>query len=291
MAQMDVETKSKIKEFIYLAVLLALSSPILVAFALLVISSFGNQMATNFDFSTFRFTLKNWKLLFEGRIAITGGLRENIWLHALSTAIVAGGVAVVTTLVGTLTGYAISRIKFRGRKILLLSMLLIHALPGSVLIVGVYFLYRILMPSNMIFIRYFSFFYVIFARAALEVPLSVWLMKGFFDLLPWETEWSALIDGASRLKVWRKILLPLIKPGIVAVLIFGFLAGWQDIIYVRTFLIDKTLATFIESNLETEIAYMPLLAAAATFYLLPTIVFYISSQQLLFKVYTGGIRR
>ncbi|MFN3283268.1 MAG: ABC transporter permease subunit, partial [Pseudothermotoga sp.] len=108
---------------------------------------------------------------------------------------------------------------------------------------------------------------------------------------PWETEWSALVDGASRFLVWRKILLPLIKPGIVAVLIFGFLAGWQDLIYVRTFLIDRTLATFIESNLETEIAYMPLLAAAATFYLLPTIVFYISSQQLLFRVYAGGIRR
>ncbi len=291
MAQRDVETKNKLKEMVYLAVLLALSCPILMAFTLLIISSFGNQMATNFDFSTFKFTLKNWELLFEGRIAITGGIRENIWLHALNTAVVAGGVAVVTTLVGALTGYAISRMRFKGRKLLLLSMLLIHALPGSVLIVGVYFLYRVLMPSNMTFIRYFSFFYVILARAALEVPLSVWLMKGFFDLLPWETEWSALVDGASRLRVWRKILLPLIKPGIVAVLIFGFLAGWQDIIYVRTFLIDRTLATFIESNLETEIAYMPLLAAAATFYLVPTIVFYISSQQLLFKVYAGGIRR
>lgn len=287
----DVETKGKIKEIFYLGVLLALSAPILVVFVLLVISSFGNQMATNFDFSTFRFTLKNWRLLFEGRMTITGGIRENIWLHFLSTAVVAGGVAVLTTFVGALTGYAISRIKFRGRKILLLSMLLIHALPGSVLIVGVYFLYRVLMPQNLVFIRYFSFFYVILARAALEVPLSVWLMKGFFDLLPWETEWSALVDGASRFLVWRKILLPLIKPGIVAVLIFGFLAGWQDLIYVRTFLIDRTLATFIESNLETEIAYMPLLAAAATFYLLPTVVFYISSQQLLFKVYAGGIRR
>ncbi|MGJ8455070.1 hypothetical protein ACSFC1_07180 [Pseudothermotoga sp. U03pept] len=60
---------------------------------------------------------------------------------------------------------------------------------------------------------------------------------------------------------------------------------------MRTFLIDKTLATFIESNLETEVAYMPLLAAAATFYLLPTVLFYVFSQQLLFKVYAGGIRR
>jgi len=116
-------------------------------------------------------------------------------------------------------------------------------------------------------------------------------MKGFFDLLPWEIEWSALVDGASRLKTWAKIMMPLIKPGVVAILIFGFLAGWQDIIYVRTFLIDKTLATFIESNLEAEMAYMPLLAAAATLYLLPTIFFYISSQKLLFKVYAGGIRR
>ncbi len=291
MALKDVETKNKWKEIVYLAFLLGFSFPILVAFSLLVISSFGNRMATNFDFSDFVFSLKNWRLFFSGRIALTGGIRENIWLYTLTTAIVATGVAFLNVLVGALTGYAISRLNFKGRKVLLLSILLIHALPGSVLIVGVYFLYMLLMPSSLSYIRYFSFFYVILARAALEVPLSVWLMKGFFDLLPWEVEWSALIDGASRFKVWRSILLPLIKPGIVAVLIFGFLAGWQDIIYVRTFLIDRTLATFIESNLETELAYMPLLAAAATFYLLPTIIFYISSQKLLFKVYTGGLRR
>ncbi|KAF2957758.1 sugar transporter [Thermotoga sp. Ku-13t] len=291
MSLTDVEVRSKGRQVLYSIVLIALSVPVLTAFFMLILSSFANQMVTNFDFSKVTFTLRNWKLLFQGRIAITGGLRENVFLYLLNTAIVALGVALVTTLVGTLSGYAISRIKFRGRKFILLTMLMLHALPGSILIVGVYFLYRIWMPTNLNALRYFSFFYVIVARAALEVPLSVWLMKGFFDLLPWEIEWSALVDGASRFKTWAKIMMPLIKPGVVAILIFGFLAGWQDIIYVRTFLIDKTLATFIESNLEAEMAYMPLLAAAATLYLLPTIFFYISSQQLLFKVYAGGIRR
>jgi len=287
----DVEVKKKMNQFLYTVVLLAFSLPIITGFSLLILSSFSNEMVTNFDFLKTFLTLQNWKLLFQGRIALTGGLRENILLYAFNTLIVALGVAVLTTFVGTISGYAISRMNFKGRKILLIMMLLLHALPGSVLIVGVYFLYRVSMPTNYQFIRYFSFFYVIIARAALEVPFSVWLMKGFFDMLPWEVEWSAIVDGASRWKVWYRIMLPLIKPGVVAVLIFGFLAGWQDIIYVRTFLIDKTLATFIESNLETEVAYMPLLAAAATFYLLPTVLFYVFSQQLLFKVYAGGIRR
>ena len=85
-------------------------------------------------------------------------------------------------------------------------------------------------------------------------------------------------------------MLPLIKPGILAVALFSFLAGWQDIIYVRTFLIDQTLATFIEANIEAEYTHMPMIAAAGTLYLLPTIIFFLTAQQLLLRGYSGGIK-
>lgn len=173
MSLSDVEVRSKARQTFYSIILIALSVPVIMAFSMLVLSSFANQMVTNFDFSKVKFTLRNWQLLFQGRIAITGGLRENIFLYLLNTAVVAFGVAIVTTLVGTLSGYAISRIKFKGRKFILLMMLMLHALPGSILIVGVYFLYRLWMPTNLNALKYFSFFYVIVARAALEIPLCV----------------------------------------------------------------------------------------------------------------------
>ncbi|HIP75045.1 MAG TPA: carbohydrate ABC transporter permease, partial [Thermococcus paralvinellae] len=200
------------------------------------------------------------------------------------------GVSGVVTFISALAGYSLSRIDFRGRKHMMVLLLILHAFPGVALIVGVYLLYRLTFPQNPDVIRLYSFFYVILARAALEIPMSVWLMKGFFDTIPWEFEWSGIIDGASRIKVWWKIMLPLIKPGILAVALFAFLAGWQDIIYVRTFLIDQTLATFIEANIEAEYSHMPLIAAAGTLYLLPTIIFFLTAQQILLQGYSGGIK-
>ncbi len=291
MSLKDVEVRGrKIEAVLLLAIILA-STPLIIGFSLLTLSSFSKHMVTNFDPNSFKFTLINWVRFLEGRMAITGGVRISVINIILNTLIVALGVAFVTTLIGTLAGYAISRMNFRYRKQLLLLLLLLHAFPGSVLIVGVYLIYIVTMPSNPEFIRYYSLFYVVIARAALEVPMAIWLMKGFFDLVPWEIEWAAIVDGASRIKVWWKVMLPLVKPGIAAIMLFGFLAGWQDLIYVRTFLQERTLATFIEANLEAEYSHMPLLAAVATFYLLPTIVFFVTSQKLLLKVTLAGVKR
>ncbi len=286
----DVETRPKrYGRIIILAILLA-SLPLIVGFSMLILSSFSTDMVTNLNPESFHPTIENWINVFHGKLATTGGIRAPILRITLNTLVVALGVAGVVTAVSTLAGYSLSRINFRGRKHMMVLLLVLHAFPGVALIVGVYLLYRLTFPQSMDIVRLYSFVYVIFARAALEIPMSVWLMKGFFDTIPWEFEWSGIIDGASRIKVWRKIMLPLIKPGILAVALFAFLAGWQDIIYVRTFLIDRTLATFIEANIEAEYSHMPLIAAAGTLYLLPTIIFFITAQQLLLQGYSGGIK-
>ncbi|WP_297093086.1 carbohydrate ABC transporter permease [Thermococcus sp.] len=286
----DVETRPKRYERLIILALLLASLPLILGFLLLVLSSFSTEMVTNLDPNSFHPTLENWVNLFRGKIATTGGIRVNIWRITFNTLIVALGVAGVVTGISALAGYSLSRIDFRGRKTMMVLLLVLHAFPGVALIVGVYLLYRLTFPQNYEVVGLYSFAYVILARAALEIPMSIWLMKGFFDTIPWEFEWSGIIDGASRITVWRKIMLPLIKPGILAVALFAFLAGWQDIIYVRTFLVYPTLATFIEANIEAEYSHMPLIAAAGTFYLLPTIIFFVTAQQLLLQGYSGGIK-
>ncbi|AAL80241.1 carbohydrate ABC transporter permease [Pyrococcus furiosus DSM 3638] len=286
----DVETRSKSSEVVLILGLFLATLPLLVGFSLLALSSFSTQMVTNFDLSNFHPTIENWINALKGKLAITGGIRADMPKIILNTLLVALGVSGVVTGISIMSGYALSRMDFKGRKILILSLMLLHAFPGVALIVGVYLLYRLWAPQDPSLIRTYSFIYVIFARAALEVPMSVWLMKGFFDIVPWEFEWAGIIDGASRITVWRKIMLPLIKPGILAVALFSFLAGWQDIIYVRTFLIDQTLATFIEANIEAEYTHMPLIAAVGTLYLLPTIIFFLTAQQILLRGYSGGIK-
>ncbi|RLG81379.1 MAG: carbohydrate ABC transporter permease [Thermoprotei archaeon] len=285
----DVEVRSRASEALILLVILAVSLPLITGYSLLILSGFSKSMVTNLDPSSFYPTLMNWILLLQGRTAQFAGIRVNIWGIVANTLVVALGVSALVTLVGSLTGYAVSRMNFAGRKHIMMLLILLHAFPGSVLVVGVAFIYRMFMPP-LEYIRFYSFFYVIVARAAIEIPMATWLMKGFFDMIPWEIEWSAIVDGASRFRVWWNVLLPMIKPGVAAVMLFGFLAGWMDLIYVRTFLVDRTLATFIEANAEAEYAYLPLVAVAGTLYLLPTIIFFIAAQRLIFTISVSGIK-
>ena len=90
-------------------------------------------------------------------------------------------------------------------------------------------------------------------------------------------------------------MLPIVKPGIAAVAIFAFLAGWEDLIYVLVFLppTEKTLATYIEGQLSSgslETTYLPIVAAAGTLYLIPTIAFFILTQRLLLETMSGGLK-
>jgi len=285
----------RMKIVIALALLFA-STPILMTYTMLVLSSFSREIVTDPFLRDFEFTLDNWILFLTGRLTYAAaGLGYNVVELVASTLIVALGVAIVATVSSMLAAYSLSRMDFKGRRAMLAGLILLHAFPGVAMIIGVYIIYIALglatgLQGNVAY----AMIYVILARAALEVPMATWLFKGFFDKIPWEVEWSALVDGASRLTVWRKILVPMIKPGIAAVLIFTFLAGWEEFVYLWVFLkpsgIDS-LPTFIEEVVASAEYYqLTIVAAAGTFYLMPTILFFVLTQRLLLEAYSGGLK-
>ncbi len=300
----DVETlRSARRAYLLAAVLGLISLPLAMLYILLVLSSFADRILTGLDVFAAKYSLENWRLFLEGRVAPAAGrlyTTMDILLTVVNTAIVALGVTAVVVFTSVLAGYAFSRLRFRWRRGLMTFIILLHAFPGVALIIAVYAIYiwssRPFQDEPTAMIAY-AFAYTILARASLELPMSIWLMKGFFDRIPWEVEWSALVDGASRLRTWWQIILPQVKPGIAALAIFAFLAGWEDLIYVHVFLYlgtageVKTLATLIEeltANLET--AYLPIVAAAGTLYLIPTILFFVLTQKLLLEAYSGGLK-
>ena len=296
----DVETikKRRFTTLVSLALLFA-ALPLIAVYLMLTLSSCADKMVTGLTLGNIRLTLENWLLFFQGRLTTIAGRIYDFWdilRFIFNTLLVALGVSAVVVFTSTLAGYAFSRMKFKGRSALMQFLILLHAFPGVALIIAVYtfFVYtKLQLPSN-IWTTY-SFVYVVIARAALEVPMSVWIMKGFFDKIPWEIEWSAIVDGASRLQTWWKVVLPLVKPGIATIAIFSFLAGWEDLIYVLVFLppTEKTLATYIESLLSEgslEVVHLPVVAAAGTFYLLPTIVFFIVTRRYVLQATMGGMK-
>jgi len=296
----DVETIKRRKMTVILALAAFIASlPIIILYSVLFLSSFSKEMITGLSLRDFKFTIENWVMFFSGKLMTTqAAIRtyKDILRYIFNTFIVGIGVGAIVTLTNVMAGYAFSRIKFKGRKTLMQFLILLHAFPGVALIIAVYAIYVLLklqIPNQ--YWNTYSFVYVVVARAALEVPMGVWIMKGFFDKIPWEIEWSALVDGASRIRVWWEIVLPLVKPGIATIAIFSFLAGWEDLIYVHVFLppTQKTLATYVESLLSEgslEIVHLPAVAAAGTFYLLPTILFFIFARSYMLQTSMGGIK-
>ena len=296
----DVETINRRRMNIMLGIVVLLASaPILVTYFVLIASSFTNQMITGGIIGQLTFTLENWILFFEGKLAVTAASVLSTWdilRYIFNTFIIAFGVMIVVTALATLAGYACSRMKFKGRTFLIQLLILLHAFPGVSLIIAVYALYifsKQPLPASAW--TFYAFLYVIVARAALEVPMDVWIMKGFFDKVPWEVEWSAIIDGASRIKVWKDIILPLVKPGIAAIAIFSFIAGWGELIYVMVFLpaTEKTLATYIAGLLaggSLEVVHLPVVAAAGTLYLIPTLVFFTFVRRYMLQTSLSGIK-
>jgi len=141
--------------------------------------------------------------------------------------------AILAMVVASLAGYAISRLRFSGKRPLLLAILSTQMFPHVLILISLYVMYRQLGLIN-------TYLGLIISFTTFAVPFSVWMMKGFFDGIPSEIEEAALIDGCTRLGALRHVILPLVAPGLLAVSLFSFLDGWNNLLY------PLTLATSVE---------------------------------------------
>ncbi len=257
------------------------SLPFFIMYSWLLMNSFSERVS--FGFIPKGLTLENWSFLWA---PIEWGLeRTTIWRFLLNTILYAGGIAILQLVVCTLAAYAISRMEFRGKTLVLGLQLLLRAFPGVLLLIGTFFV-----------LLYLRLLYtipgVVLARMAMEIPFGVWVMKGFFDGVPWSVEWAALVDGCSRFGAWRQVVFPLVKPGLLAVSLFGFLAGWEDFIFAYILLPGETkvLSVLIQGLVATEVIDYGYLAAMSLFYMLPALIFFLLAQRALTRVAIATVR-
>lgn len=261
--------------------LAVISVPFFILYLWLVMNSFSTQVS--FGLIPEEFTLQNWQFLWS---PIPWGLQQtSIWLPLSNTLLYASGIALLQVLVCSLAAYALSRMNFRGKTLILASQMLLRAFPGVLLLIGTFFV-----------LLYMRLLYTIpglvLARMSMEIPYGVWIMKGFFDDVPSDVEEAALVDGCSRFQAWRKILFPLVIPGVLAVSIFAFLAGWEDFVFAYILLPGETkvLSVLIQGLMATEVIDYGLLAAMSLFYMLPALLFFLLAQRALMRItITGGV--
>lgn len=203
------------------AILFALVGFALVPFTWLIFAAFDKH-ASNYAKLPSAWTLSNFAHVFSR----AGGLRL-----VVNSLIYAGGATLLLVVVTTLAGYALSRFHFRGRRALMLGLLLTRVIPPTATIAPLYDLAIRLHLTD-------SYLGMILILSALEIPLGVWIMKGFFDTVPIEVEEAAWVDGAYRLRSAFRIVLPLAGPGVAAAALIAFIDAWGDFLIPLILLSD-----------------------------------------------------
>ena len=281
----------------YLA-LIVFSMPIFLVFLWLLITTFSTRTE---GLKSLGWTLSNWSFLWKSPF---GPNFPSIWLATLNTFLLATIMTTIVVFVSSMSAYALSRMKFAGRKGFLSATLILHAFPSVTLLIPIYFVLRWITKIPIIghsvpLIGGFGFNTiggVALVMVAFQLPFGVWIMKGFFDNISWDMERSALIDGASRFQVWWKILMPNIKPGIAALSIFAFISAWNAYIIPFTFTVGRAgkttvlsvyLQNFISESVMTE---WNMVAAVGLFQLIPVLIFFFFTQEALLNIYGGGAK-
>ncbi|MDX5595461.1 carbohydrate ABC transporter permease [Pseudovibrio sp. SPO723] len=213
--------------------------------------------------------------------------RPSIWSVTLNTFIFACVSTLMALSVSLTGGYALSRLHLPFRGFFLGGLIVLHAFPTITLIIAIFLILQMVG-------LYDTLAGVILVKAALEIPFGVWIMKGFYDTVPWEIEMAGLTDGASRFTVWRKLVLPQVQPGITALGIFAFLSGWSEFILPQVLAPGadaQVLGVYLQSLISDDTSMdFAKFKSVGVFYAIPVILIYILFNKHLMNIYGGGTK-
>lgn len=154
--------------------------------------------------------------------------RGNFPAWLMNSAIVGAGSVAAGLVLGITAGYALSRFRFAGRRIVLVGLLVTQMFPGVLLIIP---LFGMMSGLNLLDTP----LALILAQVSASAPLGAWLMKTAFDQIPRELEEAARIDGCGTVRTLVLVVLPAARPGVVAAAIFLFLSSWEEFTFALTF--------------------------------------------------------
>ncbi len=192
---------------------------------------------------------------------------------------------ILTIAASSIAGYAFSRYRYRGLKSLLILILATQMIPSAVLLLPLYVMYQHFGLLN-------SYLGLILVYTTFSLPFAIWMMKGFYDTVPKELEEAAWVDGMGKFGTLFRITLRLVTPGIMAVALFSFLTGWNDLMFALTFNTVPSLRTIPPgiqlSYVGQYMYYWSSMMAASVIITIPIVILFIFFQRYLVKGLTMG---
>lgn len=236
---------------------------------------YGDILTSTPKFLPFPLSLANF------RDAIS---QPHFLVYLRNSLLVTCSVVALSIVVGFLAAVALARFRFLGRRAFLIGVLAVQMVPQPALLIPLFLSLRSVHLLN-------SLIGLTLTYVAFVLPFTIWTLRGFLHGVPVELEEAAMLDGASRATVIRRVLLPLVLPGIIATSVFAFITAWNDYVYAYVLMKDQTsytlpvwLVSFI-TNTGTDYGG---LIAASTLFALPVVVFFLIIQRRLVEGMTAG---
>jgi multiple sugar transport system permease protein len=250
-------------------------APIVVIFA----TSLRQQVAIFSEPLNFLFvpTLENYRAV----------LQEDKFDRYLGNSLFVGAVSTVFTLVlGCMAAYGLARFRFRGRSAVAYTTLLLRTVPLAVLAIPVFLIWNEWQLIN-------SLWGVVLLYVAVNLPFTIWLLYGFVLQVPAELEEAAAIDGCGPLRVFTKILLPLMAPGLAAASIFTFRIAWNEFILALV-LTDRSTRTLpVAASLfitDMGVDWGRVMAMGSLIAIPPLIFTFVAARQIITGLTAGAVK-
>ena len=200
--------------------------------------------------------------------------------------VVALGTVVLGLALSVTAAYAFSRYRFKGRRLLMMTFLLVNMFPLILLIIPLFITMRVLGILD-------THLAVILAHATFAIPFSTWMMTSYFDAIPRSLDEAALVDGCTPLGAMLKVVLPLALPGVIATGIYIFITSWNEYLYASVLAGQdvRTLTVAVQTLIgEYEIAWGLLTAGGVVGALRVTVLFLLIQKRLIAGMTQGAVK-
>ncbi len=222
--------KKKITKIIVYMLLFLIIGIFLFPVYWMVISSFKDNSALISwppDFTPTFSNLNNYFTMFQNAKYLT---------YFKNSLITSAGSVIVSLFVSVLAAYAFSRYRFFGKNMLMTALMNIQVFPVTVIVISLFTFYTKLGLQS-------TYQGLILAELVYSLPFTVWFLKAFIDTVPRELDEAAKIDGCSRLQVLTKVILPVVRPGLIAISIYTFLYSWDDFVFSQIIMKQESMKT------------------------------------------------
>ncbi len=205
-----------------------------------------------------------------------------LWLwNSLSVTLT---VSVVGVIIAATSAYAFSRWRFPGRQPMLIFLLTTQMIPAAMLAIPIFVIVAQLRLTDQVL-------GLVLAYIVTAVPFSIWILKGYYDTIPPDLEEAAMVDGASRMEAFIRMILPLSTPALSIVFLFNFLSAWSEFIVANIILKSATSYTWplgFNQLVNTFQTNWGVYAAGATIVTIPVLLLFVSQSRYLISGLTLG---